>query len=318
MSDRDIISINYFEDKERFADLLNGYLFDGQQIISPEDFREADSSVSRILKMPHGRNNNIQAMVRDVVKYLHLHMRVMLIVLQNQTNIHYAMPVRIMNEEAAGYHRQWREIAAKHKREKDLKKDEYLSGFSREDRLTAIVSIVLYFGENPWDGPVNLKEMLDLDEIPDELSGLVADFPIHVLEVRKYKNIQHFHTDLQVVFGFLQNTGNQKDLHAYVNKHRQEFENLSPDAYDMIEVMSDSGKLQTLKQKYQTNGGNVNMCKAIDDMIEDGRKEGTENGIRLAKKVYKLHAQGISVEEIARQCDISVEKVRLILDDSAV
>ncbi len=56
------------------------------------------------------------------------------------------------------------------------------------------------------------------------------------------------------------------------------------------------------------------MCKAIDDMIEDGRKE----GIRLAKKVYKLHAQGISVEEIARQCNISVEKALLILDDSAV
>ncbi|MCI6005968.1 MAG: transposase [Blautia sp.] len=316
MSDRDIISINYFEDKERFADLLNGYLFEGRQIIQPDDFREADSGVLRIQKMPGGQDKNIQAMIRDVVKYLHLHMKVMLIVLQNQTNVHYAMPVRIMNEEATGYHRQWREIAAKHKRKKDLRSDEFLSGFSREDRLTAIVSLVLYFGEKPWDGPVTLREMLNLDGIPGELRELVADYPIHVLEVRRYRNIHYFHTDLQLVFGFLQNAENKENLREYVSQHRQEFENLPQDTYDMIEIMSDSGKLQTLKQKYQTHGGEINMCKAIDDMIEDGRKEGHKEGIQLAKRVFRLNAQNTSVDDIARQCDITVENVLEILDDS--
>ena len=325
MSEKDIISNNYFKDNERFADLLNGFIFSGQQVIFPEDLQEADISAARIQKMPHEKIKKSQAVIRDVVKYLQFPVRVMLIVLQNQTSIHYAMPVRIMNEEAAEYHAQWRKIAAKHKREKDLYKDEFLSGFSKNDRLNAVISIVLYFGKEPWDGPMNLKEMMDLNEIPSELHEYVTDYPIHILEVHKFDDIQNFRTDLQVVFGFLQNAENKNHLRTYVNEHHQEFENLSQEAYDMISVMSGTSQLRTLKAKYQnTSGGGISVCKAIDDMIEDGKKEGKREGkkeglnlgIALTKKVFRLNSQGVSTASISQQCDISVEKVLEILDDS--
>ena len=43
-------------------------------------------------------------------------------------------------------------------------------------------------------------------------------------------------------------------------------------------------------------------------------KEGREQVVRLAKKVYQLHAQGKCNEDIAIECDISVEKVKEILE----
>ena len=45
-----------------------------------------------------------------------------------------------------------------------------------------------------------------------------------------------------------------------------------------------------------------------------GEKRGEKKGIQLAKKAFKLHAQGISDEEIAVQCNTSVTKIREILD----
>ena len=47
---------------------------------------------------------------------------------------------------------------------------------------------------------------------------------------------------------------------------------------------------------------------------EEGREEGREQGVRLAKKVYQLNAQGKCNEDIAIECDISVEKVGEILE----
>ena len=45
-----------------------------------------------------------------------------------------------------------------------------------------------------------------------------------------------------------------------------------------------------------------------------GEKRGEKNGIILAKKVFKLQAQGKTEEEIASECRMDVEKVREILE----
>lgn len=46
------------------------------------------------------------------------------------------------------------------------------------------------------------------------------------------------------------------------------------------------------------------------EKIEEGRQE----GIELAKKVFKLHASKYSIEEIAKKCEISKEKLMKILE----
>lgn len=68
------------------------------------------------------------------------------------------------------------------------------------------------------------------------------------------------------------------------------------------------------------------MCEALNELFAEelkeadlrgkaeGRKEGHEEGIRLAKQVFQLSSSGESIEEIARMCNISVEEVRGILE----
>ena len=94
MQEKDVVSIEYFEEAERFADLLNGYMFGGDQIVKPENVRERN----RILtKTGHqGLRLESKTVIRDVLCEVDFGFRVVLVSLEEQTDVHYAMPVRII------------------------------------------------------------------------------------------------------------------------------------------------------------------------------------------------------------------------------
>ena len=57
--------------------------------------------------------------------------------------------------------------------------------------------------------------------------------------------------------------------------------------------------------------------KALRDynsQMNSAEKRGQEQGVKLAKTVFKLQEKGWKVEEIAEECDISVEQVKEILE----
>lgn len=295
MQKQNVISIDYLENPARFADLLNGYVYHGQEMVKVEDIRELNGSVTRISKKKKGKQINAQVVTADIVRELTVRMKAVIVALENQTDIHYAMPIRVMNLESSNYHSQWRKAAKRHQQNEDLGGAEYLSGFAKEDKLIPTITIVVYFGKEPWDGPVSLKEMMDIEDYPIELQGFIEDYHIHLLEVRKFSNLEYFHTDLKYVFGFLQNEKSKEELETYVQKNSAVFEDLCEDAYDMISVMSHSSKLIEYKQGNMSNKGGSNMCQAILEMIEDGRQEGIQEGIKVL--VESCQEFGICKEE---------------------
>ena len=140
-----------------------------------------------------------------------------------------------------------------------------------------VLPIVLYFGKEAWDGPRNLRDMIDLEGYPQEIREFITDYPMHLIEVRRYGEYENFRTDLREVFGFLQRAEDKDRLREYLEANEEKFENLSTDAYDMISVMGHSKELQEIRDKYhEEKGGRSNMCQAIKDMIEDGRQEGVQ------------------------------------------
>lgn len=157
------------------------------------------------------------------------------------------------------------------------------------------ITIVVYFGKEPWDGPVSLKEMMDIEDYPVELQEFIEDYHIHLLEVRKFHNLEYFRTDLKYVFGFLQNEKSKEELKNYVQKHSDVFADLCEDAYDMISVMAHSSELIEYKQENTSNKGGSNMCQAILEMIEDGRQEGIQEGIKVL--VESCQEFGIAKED---------------------
>ena len=45
MGQKDLTQNNYFNDKTRFADACNGILFQGEQIIHPEELEEVENDI---------------------------------------------------------------------------------------------------------------------------------------------------------------------------------------------------------------------------------------------------------------------------------
>ena len=169
-----------------------------------------------------------------------------------------------------------------HRERKDLKAEEYLSGISREDRFLPVVTLVLYFGKH-WDGPRNLKDLLDLEGMLPEVRELLADYPVYVIEVGNYPYAEAFRTDLKLVFGFVQNADDKEKLRAFARAEEEALSELAEDAYDLISVMTGTEELDRIKKEKQERKGKVNMCKAIDDMLADAREEGrkeTMNGLQ--------------------------------------
>lgn len=44
MGQRDLYQSDFYEDKNRFADIFNGALFKGKEVMKPEDLETADSA----------------------------------------------------------------------------------------------------------------------------------------------------------------------------------------------------------------------------------------------------------------------------------
>ena len=284
MGKRDIALARYFEDEDRYADLINGFVFRGEPVISGENILD--------------KNTRITGFV--------------VIALEHQDQIHYSMPVRVMLEDAAGYDEQMRRIQKKNQKVKGLDKGEFLGSFRKEDRLNAVFTIVLYYGEKTWDGAKDLYSLINFDEVPEMLKDLFNNYRLHVLEVRRFKDIDQFNTDLREVFGFIGFSGDKTAVRNYVAENQDSFEQLSEDAYDVIAVMAHSKELEDVKERYREKGGKINMCEAIRGMIEDGRLEGRREGELKAKQIVarNMYLRGMSEEDTSGLCEEDKELVR--------
>ena len=66
---------------------------------------------------------------------------------------------------------------------------------------------------------------------------------------------------------------------------------MAGDAYDLIQVMTNTKELKHLKPKMQKEGGKFDMCKAIDTMIQEGRKAGRKAGLEAGRNTMNILIQ---------------------------
>lgn len=167
MGIKDTATIRYIRRGDVFADAFNYYFFDGRPAIRPGSLSELDTREALLL--PYGGASGAPLPVqreRDVLKSLAAmtdrHAACLLLGIESQSHIHYAMPVKALVYDALQYARQVEQAAASHRQSGDYRGrggDAFLSGFLREDRLLPVITLAIYFGPEPWDGPLSLSDM---------------------------------------------------------------------------------------------------------------------------------------------------------------
>ena len=100
MGVKDTVTTKYMRQNEIFADAFNYFVYGGEQVIHPESLKELDT---REIDVPYGGENGAGQPVkktRDVIKSVVAMMdkstAYLLLAIENQSNIHYAMPVKNM------------------------------------------------------------------------------------------------------------------------------------------------------------------------------------------------------------------------------
>ena len=300
MQEQDTTQKDYWDDDERVADLINVCLLEGEQWVKPEDVEEVDSSSFGVVKW-FGRYVTKQR-YRDIIRKVRLGARFAFIGIEDQGRVHFAMPVRAMGYDFLGYDRQVKRIARRHRKCKDLHGSvEFLSGFTPADLLAPTVTTILYFGDEPWNGPRSLKDMMRLEDFPESFQKLVNDYPLHIIDVKRFAHSDWFKTDLRLVFGFLQRHHEKERLRDFIQANESDFRSMEDDAYVLMATMSHTEELMKFRIKNR-KGGKVDMCKALEDMRQEAKDEG--------KMICYLNAitHGLPHEDALAIADITAEE----------
>ena len=156
----DVIFKDFWRVNEHFADLFNTVVFHGKEILKPEILEEMDTDVSGVIEMKDYKET--LSRTRDVIKKTAYGVEFVVLGIENQQHIHYAMPLRHMIYDAMGYLKEYQEITRNYKGSniKLSDSDEFLSRMRKEDRMHPIITLTIYTGEKVWDGPCSLKDMI--------------------------------------------------------------------------------------------------------------------------------------------------------------
>ena len=285
---QDINEKYYLNDNHRIADLLNGYFFHGVQYIAPEDVKEAGTQLVYMSEIPSLDSTKDDVTVMRDHDLLHkiIHgANYFIFSLEDQNYLDPSMVLRSLEYTVGEYMKQRHEIQKMHDKKKDLKADEYLSRFSVEDLLKPVAIVVIFFGDGEWTGARTLHELLDWTDIPEDWKKLFMDYRMHLIEVQKIEKLELFHSDLKLLFGFLQSKNNKEKLKVFLNENQDELSEVPEDLFMVMASLSKTWQLREL-QKEQENkkkGWKVNMCKAIDDMLEDSRNDGLRIGMEKGR-----------------------------------
>lgn len=290
----DVLLKDFWRPNERFADLFNAVMFQGEEVLRAEELQEMDTDVSGIIQLKDQAESLVR--IRDVVKKMAFGVEFVVFGIESQQNIHYAMPLRAMLYDGMGYLKEYQEITRSHKAEKAvMSKEEFLSGMKKEDRLHPILTIVIYYSEEPWDGPLCLKDMMV--EMPEEIRKIFSDYKMNLVQVQDSGQYIFHNEDVRLVFE-LSREFFQGDLEKIKEKYKNQ--DIKQELLMVIGKIIDSSELMNWKQE----GKVENVCTAVkkwekewyENGLEHGHAEGRKTGI--TDMVSAMQKYGIARNQI--------------------
>ena len=281
MGRKDMVTGAYVKQNTIFADAFNYYIFGGQQVIRPEQLKELDTAE---IVVPYGADGagEPEQKYRDVMKSLTAmqdeNAAYLLLGIENQSDVHYAMPVKNLVYDTLHYAKQVQEAANSHRKAKDYKehgKGEFLSGFYKEDKLIPVITLVIFFSPDEWDGPTSLHDMMNVKD--ERILSLVPDYQIHLIAPAGLSDeeLEKFHSSLKEVLGFIKYANDMKKMDRIVHGN---FHKLRREEIDVL------NQCVNVKLELKDGEETVDVCKAWEDMKREAAKEAAEEATIKATK----------------------------------
>ncbi len=302
---------------EIFADFLNGTIFDGRREVSPKLLTEHNSVLYDIkgAKKPLPKT---QTRSRDTVKYLFEKKQYLVIGIENQDEVHFAMPLRCMEYDAMEYKQQLRQINYNNKNNniQHKKSAAFLSKMDITDKLCPVVTLVFYHSNDTYTGCKSLHEMLEWNHKNNVYKPYIADYKLNLILLNELDE-DVFETGLKDLIGIMKHSKSKKELQGYVTEHKDRMENIDELAYDTISVMINHKDIMNYKERSRNEEGGIDMCQAIIEMIEDGKVEGVEKGREEERTliITNMFEKGYTSIQISEITGVSLNQIQKIETD---
>lgn len=306
MDTKDTITKDYMADNRIFADVFNHLLYKGKNIIDPGSLQPLDTTA---LTVPYGAEKSevpIQKF-RDEFKSLTAmkdKSRIYLLLgIENQSEQHFAMPVKNIVYDALEYAGQVENSAKSHRnvRQWAPTSGEYLTGFYKGDRLIPVITIVVYFGSDTWGAPRSLHEMLSVQD--PEILSMIPDYRINLFSPAEIKDedLNKLQSNLREVMLFIKYAKDKRKLRELTSQDSS-FQSLELKAARVI------NSITGLNLQFKEKERMVDMCQAVQEMCDDARAEGRSQVLRETAQ-RMLQDPRFSVEDICKFLGLSLEDV---------
>ncbi|MGN0355164.1 MAG: Rpn family recombination-promoting nuclease/putative transposase [Muricoprocola sp.] len=315
---KDSVTKDYMRESSVFADAFNFFMYNGEEVIDPSGLTEMDTT-ELVLPFYFDEDKGIQTeseqKYRDVLKSATVmyndNAAYVILGVENQTDINYAMPVKNLLYDVIQYSKQVADLSRKHRVEwkqdhlgKKPKREEFLSGIYKEDKLTPVITLVIHFGAKQWDGPLSLKEMMATTD--EKILSYVPDYKVNLIDPSQIakSDMNKFKSSLREVLTYIKLSMDGDKLKKYL-ENEERLESLEVSAAKVIKTITNS------KFDIPEGAEVINVCKAEHDMIERSKFELLVDMVKHDELPIEIAAARVkmTVEQFKERMDRLFDKV---------
>ena len=246
---------------EVFADIVNVLLFDGREVVKPDELEEQSP------RSAYKADGKLRDIERDVAKrWTKQNIHIACLGLENQTKVDRDMPIRVIGYDGAEYRSQLSRVPA----------ERY-----------PVATLVLYFDyEKHWNGPLNL---VDCFPVPEEFRPYVNDYRVNLFEIAylSEEQVRLFKSDFRAVAEYFTQMRRDRDYHPEPMEltHVQE-------VLQLLSIMTGDHRFEEVITSWSEGSGG-NMCEVLDRIEKRGEARGMARG--MARGRTEGRTEGISL-----------------------
>ena len=184
--------------------------------------------------------------------------------------------------------------------------------------MLPVLTIVVHWGTEPWDVPLTLREMYP-EGINPRMLKYVADYKVNLVSpaMMSDQELDTFKSDLKEVLKFIKHSTDKDELKKLLDEN-ENYKKLDRLAAQTISICSG------VDFNIPVGEGEVNVCKAIEDMKteawnkghSEGRNEERDEGISKAISMLKnLNlTKDIAIQQIGESYALSSEEATALVN----
>ena len=280
MAEKDITEKTLEAFNDVFADVVNGLLFHGRQVVQEDDLTDAQPFSM------YKADGKIHEQERDVSKFWNrteesrVSVRIAFLGFENQTEYEKDMPLRVIGYDGAAYRAE----------------------LSQKDRYP-VITLILYFSDKPWG---RSRSLYDAVEIPEEFRPFVSDYKINVFEIAflPEEAVSWFHSDFRIMVDYFVHRRTDPD---YRPSDPDKFRHVDEVLKMMAAITHDSRFTEALNGE---GGKPKDMCEVLDRVEAKGKQEGIKEGRIEGIDENRLE----NIKTVMRKLHYSVQQAMEFLD----